>query len=311
LAFGLFVLTVGCSDDDTSTATTLGSTTTSTIPTPDSAVVTTAPTVPATTVAAVPPPTTVPPNRPSIISTLAIDESVVPYGGALEVTLECASPVDPFGEVYLVDPATGAPWGALARLAFDSELAAYAGTLTLPYWLGPGFHELAAGCPQADDLEPGETALPQPAPIEFEVTEPESGGWDAWHPIEPASLEGGAMTWGVAANATAFVSARCDPSVVPGGARFVVWGHYVDVDSGLDQPYFAIEFPVAENGYTVTDEGVLISAELTLDPSAFPSPSTFTSTPTLTALCTTTSTPFSPEGEPPLDSDGPRLEIYL
>ena len=247
-------------------------------------------------------PTASTPGDGSQYPELTLSRTNVSHGDQIQVRITCPRPADPWGEAYLQDPTTSLQLGEIYRIPPASEdppsdIAVYEGSIAVPYWLAPGRYEVGAACP-----DPMGTRA-----VGFDLTKPKDP-WDLWRPTVRPSFEldsgDGPQRpdfWVAHDGGKARVTAVCHPGITPGGARFILWGTYNEIASSRSHPFFAVEYPVTTADYAPTAQGVQISAIISIDSSELPPPTALTSDPTITALCTPTTTPFAPEGEPPIE----------
>ncbi len=249
-------------------------------------------------------------------ASMAVSPAAVRSGDELTVTIECPNVFRSTAKATFGNPAPnaelylGAAW-QLDETSIDAEARYFEGTITVPYWLEPGTATIVGSCTSP--------ILP-PSPATLEVLPPEQGRWDSWRPLqgpwiaEPipdgAFEQDGTWEYAITDGDRVEVAALCDPDVEVEGARFVLWQRYLTPDSvDRHDAFFALEFPARSQ--TDTPEGAVIATTISIDLGEIPDPADLRSGLAVTALCTSTPTPFEADAELGPEPEGGITPLYL
>jgi hypothetical protein len=197
----------------------------------------------------------------------------------------------------------------------SSSSGVYEQTVVVPYWMSPGQQTITAYCSSADN---------NPDPLVLDVHQPDGLPWDVWRPTvrpwivepipefaAPSAQPDGAYFLDVTDGDHVTVAAMCDPATPRSGGRFIVWARLgAPASDERFDAFFATEYPVPDDAYIDTDDGVMITAEIEFRLEDYPPLGSYQD-PILTALCTATPTEFEADAEPlPFPSDTIHVVLY-
>ena len=233
-------------------------------------------------------------------ATLTASATSVRVGDEIMVTVHCPFS-DGVASLYFDEFAANHLYVDAPRSPDDDTL--YETALIVPYYLSVGAHDLRAGCVEM---------VAEPEPFTIEVLPSLDGYSELWRPIQhpwyqpdrpagappPPPVDDMSVT----SDGTLPIHALCDSNIPRSGAKFIAWAPQ---PMGSDD-FVSVEFPVADTGYDIIDDGVVISADITFAGNILDSSNPNIGSPTrISALCRDTATPFTIETEPEL----PRLLV--